>query len=830
MSQGRASSQQVQLPNRLANHNPQLSLPMPKTAYFVLLAFTFTPISVFADSPVTLERIMADPDWIGRSAESPIWSYDSSRVFFKRKRKGSEIRRWWTVELDKAPRKLSLADSANEIFARGTKNAQGSKEVYSHESDLFVRDLESGKINQLTRTETNEDRPSFLEHDRIQFRRDNKIYIRDLTTGLESEAAILLTEDEPKQSEKDDGFLTSQENDLFQFLQKQQKEKAARRTQTKKKKRANRNDVDKPYYLGKNRTIQSRHLSPNARWLAIVTGTKDDRKAGRTDRMPVWIRDDAYTESRNVRSLVGTNLEGNDSLSLLDLKRQQVISIDLSVLPQLAVDRLAFLTNQDETSSSKEKPKNRDINIRNVAFSANSKFLLFHCYSTDNKDRWICTVSVKSKAPKVNVIEHRYDPAWINWRAPSSGWIGNTNRLFFVSESSGYFHLSTANPKTGESRQLTDGEFEVSSIHVSSNADKIFFRANKKHPGEYELFSVDVESAELEQLTDLGGLSDFVISPNDRYAVATHSKLDGPPELYHIDLDSKAVKQLTKFTSKKFQNTDWIIPQIVKVPSRHGRPIYSRLYLPEKQTSSKRPAIFFVHGAGYMQNAHKGWSYYFREFMFHTFLVRRGYVVIDMDYRASAGYGRDWRTAIYRQMGTPELEDLEDGFKWIVEHHNVDPELVGIYGGSYGGFMSLMALFKRPGKFACGAALRPVTDWAHYNHGYTSAILNSPNEDAAAYKRSSPIYFAAGLSDPLLICHGMLDDNVFFKDTVRLAQKLIELKKQNWEVAIYPVEPHGFRQPSSWLDEYRRIFKLFETHLQATGSANEVSTARQTNP
>jgi dipeptidyl aminopeptidase/acylaminoacyl peptidase len=150
--------------------------------------------------------------------------------------------------------------------------------------------------------------------------------------------------------------------------------------------------------------------------------------------------------------------------------------------------------------------------------------------------------------------------------------------------------------------------------------------------------------------------------------------------------------------------------------------------------------------------------------MFHTLLVERGYVVMDMDYRGSAGYGRDWRTAIYRWMGKPEVEDLAG---------------------------------------------------AHYQPGYTSNILNTPEIDPEAYRRSSPIELAEGLAKPLLICSPMLDDNVFFQDSVRLVQRLIELGKENWEIALYPIEPHGFREPSSWLDEYRRILKLFEQRLRA---------------
>jgi len=125
-----------------------------------------------------------------------------------------------------------------------------------------------------------------------------------------------------------------------------------------------------------------------------------------------------------------------------------------------------------------------------------------------------------------------------------------------------------------------------------------------------------------------------------------------------------------------------------------------------------------------------------------------------------------------------------------------------------------MALFTSPDTFAAGAALRPVTDWAHYNHGYTSNILNEPQTDSEAYRKSSPIYFAEGLKSPLLIAHGMVDTNVHFQDSVRLVQRLIELRKENWEIAPYPVEDHGFVEAASWADEYKRILRLFETHLK----------------
>jgi dipeptidyl aminopeptidase/acylaminoacyl peptidase len=221
-----------------------------------------------------------------------------------------------------------------------------------------------------------------------------------------------------------------------------------------------------------------------------------------------------------------------------------------------------------------------------------------------------------------------------------------------------------------------------------------------------------------------------------------------------------------------------------------------------------------VHGAGYLQNAHQWWSSYFREYMFHNLLVDNGYTILYIDYRGSAGYGRDWRTGIYRYMGGKDLSDHVDGARFLVEKHGVSPAKIGLYGGSYGGFITLMAMFKHPDVFAAGAALRSVTDWAHYNHGYTANILNTPVEDSLAFVRSSPIYFADGLKGALLMCHGMVDDNVQFQDIVRITQRLIELGKENWELAVYPVESHAFTEPSSWVDEYKRIFKLFEENLK----------------
>jgi dipeptidyl aminopeptidase/acylaminoacyl peptidase len=312
------------------------------------------------------------------------------------------------------------------------------------------------------------------------------------------------------------------------------------------------------------------------------------------------------------------------------------------------------------------------------------------------------------------------------------------------------------------------------------------------------------------------GYFDVAVSPDEKSLAFRYSTSNQPWEIFITKNSAKAIieqKQLTNSTTAQFNTYKWRNPPVITFNGSDGIPVYARIYEPEA-SKKNGAAVLFVHGAGYLQNAHKYWSLYFREYMFHNLLTDLGYTVLDVDYRASEGYGRAYRTAIYRHMGGRDLQDFVDAKKFLVENHKIDPKRVGIYGGSYGGFITLMGLFTTPDEFTCGAALRSVTDWAHYNHEYTSNILNYPETDSEAYRKSSPINFAQNLKNPLLILHGMVDDNVQFQDVVRLNQRLIELGKTKWEMAVYPVEQHSFTESYSWFDEYRRIFELFERELK----------------
>jgi dipeptidyl aminopeptidase/acylaminoacyl peptidase len=433
--------------------------------------------------------------------------------------------------------------------------------------------------------------------------------------------------------------------------------------------------------------------------------------------------------------------------------------------------------------------------------------------AADNKDRWVLALDPATGRTRVIVSEH--DAAWIDGPgAFTLGWLGDNQHIYFQSERDGYAHLYTVAYDGGDARQMTSGKWEVTGVQLSEDKSKFYLTTSEVNPGERHLYAMNVDGGERVKLTSMPGNNQAFISPDEKTLALVYSYSNKPPEVYLQDNRAGATAmKVTSSPAPEFWAYNWADPPIVTFKVRDGATLYARLYKP---ATFKRggAAVIFVHGAGYLQNVHRWWSSYYREYMFHHLLMEHGFTVLDVDYRGSAGYGRDWRTGIYRHMGGADLNDHVDAARWLVSEHGVDSRRIGIYGGSYGGFITLMAMFTQPDVFAAGAALRPVTDWAHYNHPYTANILNTPQADAEAYRQSSPIYFAEGLRGALLICHGMVDTNVHFQDTVRLVQRLIELRKENWELAVFPVEEHGFVEPTSWADEYKRIFKLFTTQLQ----------------
>jgi dipeptidyl aminopeptidase/acylaminoacyl peptidase len=789
-----------------------------------------------APAAVTLEQIMGDPEWIGNPPEDAYWGDDNETIYYSQKREGSPLLDLYAVDVStSAVRKVPDGELANASGRGGEYNRDGTLHVFVRDNNVFVRDLRTGSLRQVTRHPGEKSAPSFMTGGRVQWHEGNDVYIADLATGLIALAADVQLSEDPSHASTPDSYLEAEQLRLFETLRRREAEEKARREQRQAQTAADRTSSPRPFYVGDKVTLDFTSLSPGGRWLVLVTEPKSHDE-GQHGAMPNYITKSGYAELLDRHSYVGRNPPAPQQMKVLDLENHSAFDLDLTALPGIKDDPLAPLRtkavewhvkhgiSRDDAEKAVKAPDVREVSILGTAWTDDGSHLAVEIRSNDNKDRWIANVDFDRKAL---ATEHRLtDNAWINWSFNDFGWLHDSHTLWYLSEESNYSHLYVKD-LAADARQLTRGDFEISNPVLTRDDRAFFVVANKPAPGTSEIYRVDVASGAMDAVTNLGGLNgpqpsleggeSFQLSPDESKLLVYHSEAVRPPEIYVADAraNAGAPKVMTHTVSSAFTSIDWIVPQIVQVPSTHVKqPIYARFYAPAGASpKAGRPAVVFIHGAGYLQDAHSGWSYYFHEMMFHTFLVQHGYLVLDMDYRGSAGYGRDWRTAIYQHMGHPEVEDEVDGVHWLEQKWHVDPKRLGVYGGSYGGFMTYMMMFREPDLFAAGAALRPVGDWADYNDGYTSNILNRPEIDPQAYDDSSPIHYAANLKNHLLILQGMEDDNVFFIDTVHMTQKLVELKNPNFDVMFYPTERHDFSDPVAWLDEYRRIWRLFDTYV-----------------
>ena len=373
------------------------------------------------------------------------------------------------------------------------------------------------------------------------------------------------------------------------------------------------------------------------------------------------------------------------------------------------------------------------------AVSDDGKFVVARARSADNKDRWFVTLDPETG--KTRVVDTLHDDAWIREaggglrrRRPSSSCPTTSASGSSPSATAGCTSTrSTSSARRAKPEQLTSGKWEITRAELSRDGRKFYITTTEVHPGERHLYTLPIDGGARTKITTMTGSNQAEVSPDDSTLGLVYSYSNKPPEVFLMPNTAGApATQVTTTPTDEWRSFNWIDPKVITFKARDGVDVYARLFTPEMIGAQARPDAArrglrprrrlrcrTRTSTGRATSASTCST---------TCSPSRGYVVLDVDYRASSGYGRDWRTAIYRHMGGKDLEDIVDGAKYLAATEQVDPKRIGVYGGSYGGFITLMAMFTTPDVFAAGAALRPVTDWAHYNHGYTSNILNSPAE------------------------------------------------------------------------------------------------------
>ena len=759
-------------------------------------------------APLTVPYIMRGPENTGREPTQVRWSPDGQYIYFRWLPPGTD----WREQLKPyrvrssggAPEQLTpaQADSMAPLLASGSDSRDRRWRAVSALGDIWLVDRRAGKAMRLTQTRESEREPVLSTDTKtVYFTRDGNLYGVTVATG----AVVQLTDIRkgPKPSEDEAptgqrGWLQNENRTLLGAVSDR-----FRNDSLNKVERARRDTAwGTTIWLDAEESVDRIVASPSG-MAAVVLTTKPGK--ARTANVPDFIAQSGYTTEIPTRDNVGDQQDAG-RVGMVSLPRGEVTW--LKPIP----------------GDSAKAPAWMDVR----GWNDEGSIALLWSVTRDFKTRYLSTIHDTDRIANhprryvLEVIDSLADSAWVGGPCEGcAGWVDNS-KVWYVSEATGFAHLYSRTVLRGFENtaptQLTSGPWEVLDVDLSPDRSEFWLHTSETSPYERHFWRMPVGGGRRTRITTTTGGHTVTVSPDGRSIADVASSANRPPELYVGQFRAGApMTKLTTSPTAEWLGRTWLTPDIVEIPASDGAKLPARIYRPEQVGA--RPngaAVIFVHGAGYLHNVHRYWSDYFREYQFHHLLAQRGYTVLDVDYRASAGYGRDWRTAIYRHMGGRDLQDQVDASRWLRTTMNIPAERVGIYGGSYGGFITLMALFTAPKEFGAGAALRSVTDWAHYNHGYTAEILNQPQDDSLAYRQSSPIYFAQGLEDPLLIAHGMIDTNVHFQDDVRLVQRLIELGKTGWEMAIYPAEDHGVVRPDSWTDEYTRILSLFDRTIGAS--------------
>ncbi|MFB9079207.1 prolyl oligopeptidase family serine peptidase [Flavobacterium procerum] len=774
---------------------------------FILAFLGFSTIGISQN--LKLEEIMKGDSFIGNQPTYGRWSLDGKKVYFEWNPTddfGASTYSW-----QKGQTKPVLTDPKEAAFSKlDFKRRPNSDIVYYIEKGALYSYSTSNKttkkIIQQSASLSNLELGS--QSDFLFFEQNQNIFKYNTKDGTLLQLTNLSKGVKKENKPEKETFLNSQQKELFQFI----KDKDARKKWFDAKNKLVKSDFAKEYLYGKD-DLRSLRVNPNGNYVTFsLMETPETKK----EKMEVFITSDGYNQNPETKDKVSVNNFVKTRYAIYSVAKDSVYFVNFSSLSHIQ-DAPEYFKLYDNL---KDKPKeDRLIIAQAPIYNENGSLAVVSIRSQDNKDRWI--VSLNLEKGTFEEIDHQHDEAWIagpgipsySFSSGNIEFLGDNETVYFQSEATGYSHLYTYNFKTKKKTQLTSGKWEVRDVTLSKDKKVFYLSTNTIHPGNREFYKLSPVDGILQPILTKDGAHEVVLSPDEKTLLVRYSYKNIPWDFYIADnKKNTTLQQISSSTTEAFKKYQWRTPEVITFKAQDGTPVNARLYTPKTENANKA-AVIFVHGAGYLQNAHNFWSNYHREYMFHNLLTDLGYTVLDIDYRGSDGYGRDFRTGIYRFMGGKDLSDHLDGKKYLVEKYGIDADRVGIYGGSYGGFITLMGMLTAPGEFKSGAALRSVTDWAHYNHGYTGNILNFPETDPEAYKKSSPIYYADNLKGNLLMLHGMVDDNVEYKDIVRLSQRFIELEKKNWSLASFPVESHGFKETYSWIDEYSRILDLFNSTL-----------------
>ena len=414
-------------------------------------------------------------------------------------------------------------------------------------------------------------------------------------------------------------------------------------------------------------------------------------------------------------------------------------------------------------------------------------------------------------------------PTWINLH-DDLFFLSDGSGLIWSSERTGYNHLYLYEFATQQLRLLTQGPWAVDSlVGVDEELGLVYFTAAYPDPTEKQLLRTSVVTQSPEVVTQISkrqGWHDIVMDRQAKVYVDRYSNVNQPPQLslHRVDgerlawLVANQIDEAHPYWPYRDQHRGGEFGVLIGPDAQQLH--YRLITPPDFDPESKYPVFVHVYGGPTSRLATNQWS---RRALIDQYMAQRGYLVFTLDNRGIVRQGKDFQDAAYQRLGQIEMMDQMVGVDWLRSQRFVDPERIGIFGWSYGGYMALMAVSQYPGEFAAAVAVAPVTDWRLYDTHYTERYMGMPDTDTAVYDQGNVLTYAHQISDPLLLIHGMADDNVLFTHSTMLMQ-LLQDQAIDFELMTYPGEKHAISGTGQRLHVYRTLTSFFDRYLKPDSS------------
>lgn len=732
-------------------------------------------------TPLTIERIYSSPSLNGQTPKSLKFSPDGSRVTYLQG-KSEDLNRYdlWEYNLASKENKL-LVDSQDlfsgtellsdeekarrerqRIYGFGIMEYQfsndGSALLFPLNGDIYFYNLATKTAKRLTETDEFETDIKFSpKGNYVSFIRNQNLFVLNIEKGNETQLT------------KDGGGLIK--NGMSEFVAQEEMDR-----------------------------MTGYWWSPNEKNIAFL----------RVDETPVQtvIRNEIYAEKIELIEqrypATGTN-NVIIQLAVTDIKGNKTRFIEL--------DEATGATTKDHVS---EGNKN-DFYIPRVKWLPDSQNLSYQWQSRDQKTLKLITYNLKKRKQKTLLTEN--STHWLNLHHDLY-FLKDNKSFIWASERDGFKHLYHFNNQGELISQLTKGQWVVDAIeHIDEKNGLIYFTGRADTPLERHLYRVPLKSKSPEHVARISkrnGFHDISFSKDSKSYLDNFSNISTPNQ---VSLHQANGEHVTWLAENKVNNehpiapyyTDLIQPTFGTLPSDDGKAtLYYKLYTPNNMVPGKKyPVIVNVYGGPHAQLVKNIWQ----GADLTQYMLQQGYVVFQLDNRGSNYRGTEFEFPIYEKLGQVEVDDQITGAKYLHTLPFVDKERIGIYGHSYGGYMALMTMFKASDYFKAGVSGAPVTDWLLYDTHYTERYLNHPKVNTHGYEQSSVFPYIQGLKNPLLVYHGMADDNVLFTNTTKLIKALQDENKQ-FELMTYPGSKHSMRGKKVKVHLNNTIINFFDRHFK----------------